>query len=87
MRVTTIGIDLAKHDFQVHGVDAAGGLIVRHKLRRSKACLEEIAFQSGWIDSDVLREASLRFAKSGYGDYLNGLVRAARESLCDSHLE
>ena len=36
MQVTTIGIDLAKHVFQVHGVDAAGGVIVRRKLRRSE---------------------------------------------------
>ena len=36
MQVTTIGIDLAKHVFQVHGVDATGGVIVRRKLRRSE---------------------------------------------------
>lgn len=36
MQVTTIGIDLAKHVFQVHGVDADGGVAVRRKLRRSE---------------------------------------------------
>ena len=34
MEITTIGIDLAKHVFQVHGVDADGGVAVRRKLRR-----------------------------------------------------
>ena len=36
MEITTIGIDLAKHVFQVHGVDADGGVAVRRKLRRSE---------------------------------------------------
>ena len=35
MQVTTIGLDLAKHWFQVHGVDAPGQNVVRRKLRRS----------------------------------------------------
>src|SRR5437762_11733281 len=34
-KVITIGLDIAKHVFQVHGVDAAGTVIVRQKLRRS----------------------------------------------------
>ena len=36
MQVTTIGLDLAKHWFQVHGVDASGMVAVRKKLRRSE---------------------------------------------------
>ena len=35
MNVTTIGIDLAKSVFQLHGVDAQGGIVFRKKLRRS----------------------------------------------------
>ena len=31
--VTTIGFDLAKHVFQVHGVDAGGATVVRKQLR------------------------------------------------------
>jgi transposase len=34
--VTTIGLDLAKHVFQVHGVDKDGRLIFRKTLRRNK---------------------------------------------------
>ena len=34
MEVTTIGIDLAKNVFQVHGVDAAGKTVIRRQLRR-----------------------------------------------------
>jgi transposase len=34
--VTTIGPDLAKHVFQVHGVDAAGAVRLRKQLRRGQ---------------------------------------------------
>jgi transposase len=32
--VTTIGLDLAKHVFQVHGTDASGAAVLRKRLRR-----------------------------------------------------
>ena len=35
MEITTIGLDLAKHWFQVHGVDANGRVVVRRRLWRS----------------------------------------------------
>src|SRR5499426_3144185 len=34
--ITTIGIDLAKHVFQVHGVDADGSPVLRKQLRRGQ---------------------------------------------------
>src|SRR3954469_19486569 len=34
--VTTIGLDLAKHVFQVHGVDAEGATVLRKQLRRGQ---------------------------------------------------
>jgi transposase len=33
-KVSTIGLDLAKHVFQVHGVDEEGSVVLRKKLRR-----------------------------------------------------
>lgn len=39
MQVTTIGLDLAKHVFQVHGVDASGQVSVRRALRRKEVLL------------------------------------------------
>lgn len=36
MEITTIGLDLAKNVFQVHGVDPAGTIVVRKALRRSQ---------------------------------------------------
>src|SRR5436305_1596921 len=34
--IKTIGLDLAKHVFQVHGVDAAGECVLRKRLRRGQ---------------------------------------------------
>jgi transposase len=36
MQITTIGLDLAKSVFQVHGVDATGQVVLRKSLRRSQ---------------------------------------------------
>jgi transposase len=36
VEITTIGLDLAKHVFQVHAVDAAGGVVLRRALRRAQ---------------------------------------------------
>ena len=36
MQITTIGLDLAKSVFQVHGVDAGGRPVIKKKLRRSE---------------------------------------------------
>ena len=33
-RVTTIGLDIAKSVFQVHGVDAIGDVVIRRQLKR-----------------------------------------------------
>jgi len=35
MQVRTIGLDLAKNLFQVHGVDAEGGVVIKKRLARS----------------------------------------------------
>lgn len=34
MEKVTIGLDIAKHVFQVRGVDAVGPVVIRRKLRR-----------------------------------------------------
>jgi hypothetical protein len=49
--VTTIGLDLAKHVFQVHGVDAEGATVLR-KLRPSatiSACRSPSARPPGFF--------------------------------------
>ncbi len=34
--IITVGLDLAKNVFQVHGADGAGRAVVRKKLRRAQ---------------------------------------------------
>ena len=36
MKITTIGIDLAKNAFQVHGVDAHGKTVLKKQLKRDQ---------------------------------------------------
>jgi transposase len=36
MEITTIGVDLAKNVFQVHGVDQRGKVVLRKQLRREQ---------------------------------------------------
>ena len=36
MQVTTVGVDLAKHVFQVHGIDQNGQVLIRRQVRRSE---------------------------------------------------
>lgn len=49
------------------------------------ACLEEIAFQSGWIDVERLRQIALPMLKNQYGQYLMNLINkgcfVARENI------
>lgn len=39
------------------------------------ACLEEIAYNNGWIDSGKLRELAAPMAKNQYGQYLLSLIK------------
>ena len=36
MQITTLGLDLAKNVFQVHGINARGEVILRRRLRRAQ---------------------------------------------------
>jgi glucose-1-phosphate thymidylyltransferase len=38
------------------------------------ACLEEIAYNNGWIDKDLLRKNALELQSSDYGKYLLSLI-------------
>src|ERR1700745_2533744 len=53
MQVTTIGLDIAKHVFQIHGIDANEKVVVRKQLRRSQV----MAFFEALSPCLVAREA------------------------------
>ena len=50
-KVTTVGLDLAKSVFQVHGADKEGRPVVRKKLRRGQV---ECAPEGGQDQAAVL---------------------------------
>lgn len=56
--VTTVGIDLAKNVFSLHGVDERGGVVLRKTVSRARL-MEVVAQQTGVPDRirSVLRSA------------------------------
>ena len=54
----------------------AGNFVAALERRQGTyiACLEEIAYRMGYVDADQLRRASLRYGKSQYGKYLQGVL-------------
>jgi glucose-1-phosphate thymidylyltransferase len=47
---------------------------IEHRQGLKVACLEEIAFQQGWIDRSQLLAQAKAFGKTGYGQYLYQLA-------------
>ena len=41
MRITTIGIDLAKNIFHFHGVDKNGSIVLKKRLGRNKVLFDD----------------------------------------------
>ena len=72
--VATVGLDLAKHVFQVHGVDASGWVVVAKAMRRNKlleffaslpACLVGLEASGSLSRSCAARQPIERFRRSG----------------------
>lgn len=52
--------------------------VVEERQGLKIGCIEEIAWRQGFIDDDQLRELAYPLRKSGYGDYLLGLLEQSR---------
>ena len=52
--------------------------VIEHRQGLKIACLEEIAWQQGWIDRAGLEANIARHGKSAYGEYLQRLLRRDR---------
>lgn len=48
---------------------------IEHRQGLKIACLEEIAWNNGWIDNEALLTRAKFFAKTGYGRYLKTLLQ------------
>ena len=49
--VTTIGLDIAKSVFQVHGIDAEGNVLIRRKLKRRYLLTFFVSCSRAWLES------------------------------------
>jgi len=75
--VQTMGRGYAWLDTGTHGSLLDAGNFVRTLEARQglqMGCPEEIAYQLGWIDDDMLRARARLFAKNAYGAYLETLL-------------
>ena len=52
--------------------------VLEHRQGVQIACIEEIAYEQGWIDADQLTELAERLGKSSYGQYLRRVAAEAR---------
>lgn len=50
--------------------------VIEKRTGQKIACLEEIAYEHGWISADTLREAAKPMDKNQYGQYLLKLVES-----------
>ncbi len=67
--------DTGTHDSLLDASDFVR--VVQNRQNLQIACLEEIAFQQGWIDAAQLRATADGYGKSRYGDYIRRLARDA----------
>ena len=75
--VKRMGRGYAWLDTGTHGSLLDAGNFVRTLEKRQgqqTGCLEEIAYDAGWIDREALLERAKMFAKNDYGRYLKGLL-------------
>lgn len=78
LNVEVLGRGFAWLDTGTHESLLDAGLFVQTIEKRQGykiACLEEIAYNYGWIDKERVLEIAKPLSKNGYGEYLKDLVK------------
>ncbi|HJE65309.1 glucose-1-phosphate thymidylyltransferase RfbA [Alcaligenes faecalis] len=82
LHVSLLGRGFAWLDTGTHeSLQEAGSFVrtIEHRQGLKVACLEEIAFNQGWLSREQLHEQAQALAKTGYGQYLLKLAGAKHE--------
>ena len=66
-------LDTGTHQSLADATNFVRAIIERQGLQMS--CIEEIAWDIGWIDDAQLHRLAATYGKSSYGNYLRGLVK------------
>lgn len=77
LKVELLGRGFAWLDTGTHDSLLDAGQFVQtieHRQGYKIACLEEIAYNNGWIDKEKILEIAKPLSKNGYGQYLYSLV-------------
>ena len=78
LSVELLGRGFAWLDTGTHDSLIEAGTFVQTVEKRQGfkvACLEEIAWRNGWLSDDQVKDAAARLNKTGYGKYLEDLLR------------
>lgn len=78
LQVELLGRGFAWLDTGTHDSLLEAGQFVQtieHRQGYKIACLEEIAYNNGWINKDKVLEIAKPLSKNGYGQYLKDLVK------------
>ncbi|MCK9472198.1 glucose-1-phosphate thymidylyltransferase RfbA [Sulfurimonas sp.] len=79
LKVELLGRGFAWFDTGTHDSLIDAGVFVQTIEQRQGykiACLEEIAYNNGWIDKQKIAQIAKPLAKNGYGEYLMDLVES-----------
>ena len=78
LKVEVLGRGFAWLDTGTHdSLQEASSFVqtIEHRQGYKIACLEEIAFNNGWLSTDDLKRIGNSLCKNGYGQYLLGFVQ------------
>ena len=69
----TAWLDTGTHDSLLEAAEFVR--VIQHRQGLRIACLEEIGFQMGYLDSLAFEKSIARLGKSSYGDYLRSVLK------------
>jgi transposase len=85
--ITTIGLDIAKSVFQVHGVDAAGQVVIRRQLKRRSVLAFFQKLPSCLVGIEACASSHHWSRTSGARPYRSADAASLRKALCKAAKE